>query len=714
MTKLIDQILAFLPITDPTWIFFIVLCIILFSPIIFTRLHIPHLVGLILAGAIIGEHGFNILARDSSFELFGKVGIYYIMFLAGLEMDLEGLKKNIGQGAAFGLFTIAIPFVFGFVSGLWLLKFSVPASFLLACIFSSHTLVAYPIIGRYGLMHRPSVIISVTATMFALVFALMVLAIISGTLRGIDNVFEWMWLGMRFVLYVVMIFAIFPRIIRWFFRHQTDNIVQYIFVLAMVFLAAAVAEFCGIEGILGAFFCGLVFNRFIPASSTLMNRIEFVGNALFIPYFLIGVGMLVNVKPMFTSASALTVVVVMVVAGTLSKYIAAMVSQKIFHFSSADGLMMFGLTEAHAAGALAMAMVGLSLEIRPGVQLVDNAVLDGIVMTILLSCIISSICTDQAAKRMVLEKVSENENGNAKGNDEKIMVALQNPSNVGNLIEVAMMMMNHQLNRGLIAINAVPDVDEEGDKQEASKKMLRKAAELAVSADVRIQTQSRLAVNVTNGIIHAFKENDASELITGLHTNEQGFDGQLGLFNSKMIDNMSRQVIMIHLTMPASTLRRIVVAVPPKAEYETGFYRWLERLARMAKEIGCRIEFNGTEQSVGLIRQYIQLHHNHVRAEYNLMETVEEFNFMASRVAHDHLFVAIASRPRYVSYFNAMERLPDYIFNHIHGKSAMIIFPDQQNREADIHSFTDPNSNYAMTRQPRLTEWLSKWIAKIS
>lgn len=710
--NLIDQILSFLPITDPTWIFFIVLCIILFSPIIFTRLHIPHLVGLILAGAIIGEHGFNILTRDSSFELFGKVGIYYIMFLAGLEMDLEGLKKNIGHGVIFGLFTIAIPFVFGFVAGIWLLSFNVPASFLLACILTSHTLVAYPIIGRYGLTNRQSVVISITATMIALVFALLILAIISGTLRGTDNVFEWMWLGMRFVLYIVMIFLIFPRIIRWFFRHQTDNIVQYIFVLAMVFLAAAVAEFCGIEGILGAFFCGLVFNRFIPASSTLMNRTEFVGNAIFIPYFLIGVGMLVNVKPMFTSGAALTVVAVMVVAGTLSKYIAAMACKKLFNYSSADGLMMFGLTEAHAAGALAMAMVGLKLEIAPGVQLVDNVVLDGIVMTILLSCIISSICTDQAARKMALEKVSETDN--SRGEDEKIMIALQNPHTVNRLVEVGMMMMNHKLNRGLIAINAVPDGNEDTEAQDLSKKMLAKAAEIAVSADVRIQTQSRLAVNVTNGIIHAFKENDASEIIVGLHTNYQHFDGQIGLFNTKMVDNMSRQVVMVHLTLPANTLRRMVVAVPPKAEYETGFFRWVERLARMAKEIGCRIAFNGSEQALQLIRHYIQQRHSSVRAEYNLMESVDDFNFMASQIADDHLFVAITSRPRFISYMSAMERLPRFIAEHLPGKSVMIIYPDQQNQEGDIHTFTDPNSNYAMTRQPRLSEWLSKWIAKIS
>lgn len=708
----INHILDFLPITDPTWIFFIVLCIILFSPIIFKRLHIPHLVGLILAGAVIGENGFNILARDSSFELFGKVGIYYIMFLAGLEMDLEGLKKNIGHGIIFSLFTITIPFIFGFVSGVWLLSFTVPASFLLGCILASHTLVAYPIISRYGLTNRQSVVISVTATMIALVFALVVLAIISGTLRGMSNVWEWVWLGMRFVLYIMLIFFVFPRIIRWFFRRQTDNIVQYIFLLAMVFLAAAVAEFCGIEGILGAFFTGLVFNRFIPASSTLMNRTEFVGNAIFIPYFLIGVGMLVNVKPMFTSVTALTVVAVMVIAGTLSKYLAALAFKKLFHYSRTDGLMMFGLTEAHAAGALAMAMVGLKLEVAPGVQLVDNVVLDGIVMTILLSCIISSICTDLAARRMALEKVSETTNN--KGDDEKIMIALNNPDTVGHLVEIGLMMMNHRLNRGLIAINAVPDGDDSAELQDKSKKLLAKAAEIAVSADVRIQTQSRLAVNVTNGIIHAFKENDASEIIVGFHTNQHKPSGQFGYFNTGLIDNMNRQVVMAHLTMPVNTLRRIVVSVPPKAEYEAGFFRWLNRLTQMANEIGCKIEFNAMEQALRLIRQYLQKQKSNIRAEYNIMEAADDFIYITSNIAYDHLFVVIASRPHFVSYNRLMEKLPRFIAERMTGKNVMIIYPDQQSQENGTDTFTDPIGQYNTTRQPRISEWLSKWIYKIS
>ena len=143
-----------LPITDPTWIFFLVLMIILFAPILLGRLRIPHIIGMILAGVVIGKYGFNILERDSSFELFGKVGIYYIMFLAGLEMDLENLKKNLLKALAFGVLTFFIPFAVGMWVGMSFLGFGMGTSLLLSCILASHTLVAYPVVGRYGMTRQ--------------------------------------------------------------------------------------------------------------------------------------------------------------------------------------------------------------------------------------------------------------------------------------------------------------------------------------------------------------------------------------------------------------------------------------------------------------------------------------------------------------------------------------------------------------------------------
>ena len=304
-------------ITDPTWIFFIVVCIIFSAPMIFSKLRIPHLVGMILAGVVVGEHGLNLLQRDASFEMFGKVGIYFIMFLAGLEMNMQNLKQNRMRGVAFGTITTVIPFLFGLFSGLYLLNYSIEASLLLACIFASHTLVSYSIVGRYGVTNDPSVTVSVLATMIALLSALLFLAGMSGVIKGdgIDALF-WIFFILRFGIFILFMFWVLPRIIRVFFRKFSDPIMLFTFTIAVVFLSAAMAaELCGLEGIFGAFLAGLVLNRFIPSTSPLMNRLEFVAGAIFIPYFLIGVGMLVNVRPLFYEGNAAFVVLVMVVAG---------------------------------------------------------------------------------------------------------------------------------------------------------------------------------------------------------------------------------------------------------------------------------------------------------------------------------------------------------------------------------------------------------------
>ena len=285
----------YFPITDPTLIFFVVLLIILFAPIIMGKLRIPHLIGMVLAGVLIGKYGLNILERDDSFELFGKVGIYYIMFLASLEMDMEGVRKNIPRITTFGLLTFFIPFVLSYFMGIYILGYGVSTSLLLGCLMASNTLIAYPIIGRYGLQNKPSVTLSVGGSMLSLLLALVTLAAIVSALNGSGGVFFWIWFVIRFSLYCTLLILLIPRLARWFLRRYSDAVMQFIFVMSMMFMSAALSEAIGLEGIVGAFLAGLILNRYIPHMSALMNRIEFIGNALFIPYFLIGVGMLINV-----------------------------------------------------------------------------------------------------------------------------------------------------------------------------------------------------------------------------------------------------------------------------------------------------------------------------------------------------------------------------------------------------------------------------------
>ena len=312
-----------LPLADPVLKFLLILLIILAAPLLLNKLRIPPLLGLIIAGAIIGPHGFNLVLRDSSIILSGTAGLLYIMFLAGLEIDMADFKRNSTKSLVFGMYTFLIPMILGTVVGIWVLRFNVLTSVLLASMFASHTLIAYPIISKLGISKNKAVSITVGGTMITDTLALLVLTIIVGMATGQVNDMFWIRLGVSILIFALIVLFGFPFIGRWFFKHVHDNISQYIFVLVMVFLGSFLAQVAGMEAIIGAFLSGLALNRLIPQSSPLMNRVEFVGNAIFIPFFLLGVGMLIDYRTFFTSFETIKVGLIMIIVATAAKYIAA-------------------------------------------------------------------------------------------------------------------------------------------------------------------------------------------------------------------------------------------------------------------------------------------------------------------------------------------------------------------------------------------------------
>ena len=509
-----------LPITNPTWIFFLVLCIILFAPILLNKLKIPHLIGMILAGILIGEHGFNLLARDSSFELFGQVGLFYIMFLAGLEMNMEDVHAIRWKAIVFGILAFIIPLVLGFFSNIFVLKYGVVSSILLASMYASHTLISYPIVTRYGVARHRCVSIAVGATAITDSLTLLVLAIIGSMYKG-EAAGSWSWLELilKFLLAGVFIAYSFPRIGRWFLRKYEDGIVQFIFILAMVFLAAGLMELVGMEGILGAFFAGLVLNRLIPTVSPLRNYLEFVGNALFIPYFLIGVGMIIDMKVFFGHIESMKVAGVMTVMALGTKWIAAWATQKIYGMKKIERQLMFGLSNAQAAATLAAVLVGYSIILPDGSRLLNEDVLNGTIVLILVTCIISSITTDIAARKMALSELPP-DSSKSRVDNEKILISFSNQQNVKNLIYLALLVSNPKKNNGLVGLHVMYDNCTEEDRQRG-KILLRQAQEIAAKADATLQTQNRLATNLSNGILHASKENDVSEIIAYFSLNEK-------------------------------------------------------------------------------------------------------------------------------------------------------------------------------------------------
>ena len=695
----------YFPITDPTLIFFVVLLMILLSPIIMGRLRIPHIIGMVLAGVLVGKYGLNILGRDASFELFGRVGLYYIMFLAGLEMDMEGLKKNRNRVMIFGMLTFLVPFAMTYFMGVSLLGYIPLASLLLAAIMASNTLIAYPIVGRYGLTRHTSSTLSVGSSMMALFMALIVMASIVNSFHGNGGILFWLLFILKFVAYCVGLIMVIPRVTRWFLRRYSDAVMQFIFILAVVFLSAALSDAVGLEGIFGAFMSGLILNRFVPKVSPLMNRIEFTGNALFIPYFLIGVGMLINVRLLFAGSKILWVVFCIVFFGTLGKAVAAYLAARIFRMSWLAGHMMFGLTSAHAAGAIAMVMVGRRLEVAPGQYLFGDEVLNGIVIMILFTCVISTVITERAAQRLRLQE-KEDQNMMKNLDDEKILIPVKYPEYSDNLITMATLMRNPRLKRELVALNVVYDDVNMRHNQAEGQRLLDHLCHLASASDVPMVTQVRVAANIANGIKHAFKEFQASEILMGLHFHKEINRSFWGEFTRSLYNGLSRQIIVTRILQPLNTIRRIQVAIPSRAEFEPGFYRWLERLARMAGNLECRIAFHGRNETLQLVNEFIRNRFPSVRAEYEEMEHWKELPTLGSQVREDHLFVIVTARKGTISYKTAMERLPEELNKFIKGKTIMIIFPDQYGSEMDDMTFAQPQHTEERSAYEAVREWI--------
>ena len=620
------------------------------------------------------------------------------------------MKKNRARRLIYGLLTCFIPFTLTYFMSVHLLHYSTKASLLLSCIMASNTLIAYPIVLRYGLQQKPSVTLSVGSSMLSLLIALVILAGLVASFGEHDGVLFWVFFAAKFAAYCGFMIFLIPRLTRWFLRRYSDAVMQFIFVMAMLFMSAALSQIVGIEGVFGAFFAGLILNRYIPHVSPLMNRLEFIGNALFIPYFLIGVGMLINVNLLFQGGHILWVIFCIVFFGTLGKAIAAYAACLGFRLPLSSGHMMFGLTSAHAAGSIAMVMVGMNILIGPNTYLVNDDMLNGVVIMILFTCIISSLLTDWSSQKIILrDKELPEAEDEKKGNDEKILIPVRYPEYADSLMDLALLVRNQKLNRGLVCLNVVYDDKDMRYNQEQGRQLLDHCSQLAAATDVMTQTQVRIAANIANGIKHAFNEFQCSEIIIGMHMHPERSPKFWGEFHQSLFNGLSRQIIMARVIQPLNTIRRIQVAVPSRAEFEPGFYRWLERLSRMAGNLDCRIQFHGRTETLALINEYIQNRHREVRADYALMNHWNEMTQLAAQISNDHMLVVITARKGTVSYKTALERLPEEITRFFSGTNLMIIFPDQYgDSSGDQLTFAEPQHQEEISAYEALSQWLRK------
>jgi Kef-type K+ transport system membrane component KefB len=672
-----------LPIEDPVLKFLLELIIILGAPLLLNKIKVPHLLGLLIAGAVVGPNGLNLLSRDSSVVVTGTTGLLYIMFLAGLEIDMGDFKKNMGKSITFTVFTFAVPFILGMVGGLYVLHFPMLTSVLFASLFSSHTLISYPLVSKMGIAKNLSVNITVGGTMLTDVLSLLVLAVVVGMTQGEVNSAFWLRLGFSVTAFSLTVLFVFPIIGRWFFKKVDDKISQYIFVLVMIYLAAVLAELAGIEAIIGAFFAGLALNRLIPHTSALMNRVEFVGNAIFIPFFLISVGMLIDFTVFFKSLETLGVAAVMLVASIGGKYLAAVLTQKTFRLTKDEGMIIFGLSSASAAATLAAVMVGYNIilsETDTGepVRLLSEHVLNGSILLILISCTVSSFVSMSSA-----EKIAEADNEamatGANPESENILIAVNYEETVEKSVNLGLLIKAAHNRDRLFALNVINDEKNESSVKNAEK-TLHAAVTTAAAADVQVRPLTRYDSDVATGISNVIKEQKITDLILSLQPDQGLTPSFVYNLTNGYLQNEQVNTLIYHAAQPISTIKKYIVLIPPRADKEPGFFHALLRVWNIGKSSGSEMAFYTSAPIIRIIERVAGK--SAIEMSLHPIDYWGEAEQAATAMTADEGLILFMAKRGMASFFPRMGLIPDFLNQYALANNFLLIYPfSQQNTD---------------------------------
>ncbi|MDR2963684.1 MAG: cation:proton antiporter [Bacteroidales bacterium] len=697
------------PLQNPVLQFSLILFIILFAPILLNKLRIPHLIGLIIAGALIGPFGFNFMLRDSSIQLYGTVGLLYIMFLAGLEIDMIDFKKNSYKSLVFGVFTFFIPLGLASLLGYYILFTAVPmshklaTSILFASMLGSHTLITYPIVSKFGVVRNRAVGITAGGTIITDTLALLFLAVIvASTQRELDYGF-WTQLGVSLVIFALIIIFLFPLIARWFFKHYNDKILQYIFILAMVFLGAFLAEIAGVEGIIGAFLTGLSLNKLIPRTSSLMNRIEFVGNALFIPIFLIGVGMLINYRAFLHDFDTIIAGVAMTATAVSAKFVAAWLTQKTFRLSKDERSLIWGLSNSQAAATLAAVMVGYNVILNqtaidyaiahglPPVEpdrLLSEAILNGSILMILISCTISSFVTQRGAKNIALLNAASDDDRNL----EKALMTISVNTNIAETISLFNSFFGKKNDLYVMNIHYGGSLLNE----QRGNQLLESAAMTASGADNEIHKVLLSSNNRVDAISNFVREHSVNNVIMAID-NESDSD----LFCGSTIDtvlarNTNSSIFLFKSVNRLITLKRSIVVVPRYAENEIGFAAWITKLWDFAKNTAIKTVIYCHAETMAYLQKIQSI--MPIEVEFELFEDFSDYLVLAREIKSEDFLIFVMSHKEKESYNPAMDKVPHSLRNYFAENTALLIFPTQAtdivDSSGDFHNAVINDTHY--------------------
>ncbi|MDD5613523.1 MAG: cation:proton antiporter [Candidatus Omnitrophica bacterium] len=661
----------FLPVQDPVLIFALLMLIALAAPLISNRFKLPGIIGLIVTGVLLGPHALGVLERGYEIQLLGTVGLLYIMFLAGLELDRIQFIRHRHHSLVFGILTFSVPLFFGSLIARYILELSWEASILLASMFSSHTLLTYPIASRLGISRQRAVTTTVGGTILTDTAALLVLAVIAASHKGGAGIFFWSRLIAYMVVYTAMVMVILPRLGRWFFRNiATDGVVAFTGVITAVYLCAYLAYMAGLEPIIGAFLAGLILNSFIPEKSALMNRIQFVGHSLFIPFFLISVGMLVNVRVLFSGNQTAVIASMMVFAGITTKWLAAYFTQKILRYTLEEGGLIYGLSVNQAAATLAAVLIGYNIGIF------NEPILTGTIVMILVTSLAGSWITDRYARKVAFKE--EQEPRQASDDPYRILIPLANPQTVEELVNLAMLIRIRNSQEPLYPLRIVQSGDNIDERIIEAEKLLGQAVVQALEADIPVTPVTRVAMDVATGIQQAIMDLRISTIVMGWKGSASSHSRIFGRNLDLLLDNSTQMVVISRCLVPINTMKRVILAVPPLIDHQPGFAAAIKSIKILTHQLDASlltVSASATMDTAKLIAQNVS---PKVRESFVQLETWDGLlPWLKETLNEDDLFILVSVRKGRLAWQPNLNRIPRLISQQFPGINYVIMYPPE-------------------------------------
>lgn len=672
-----------LPFEDPVLIFALVMLIILLAPMIFKKLKIPGIVGLILAGTVVGPGLLGLIERDFTIELLGTVGLLYLMFMAGLSIDLNRFEKLKEKSIGFGLTSFLLPQLGAVYVGTQFLDYSLSTSLLLGSIVGSHTLLAYPIVERLGITKNTGVTMSMGGTLVTDTLSLGVLAVVAGSVG--DNLGTGYWVGFAtsVAIFVAAALIILPRLGRWFFRNvKYENNIDFVFMVAILFTTAFFAELAGLAPIIGAFMAGLLLNRLVPESGTLMSRIQFVGNALFIPFFLISVGMLVDVQVLGSLDVWIKAIVfsLLVFAG---KGLATLTVSYLFKFSKPEGLVVWGLTTPQSAATLAVTLVGFEL------GFFDTTAVNAVVIMILITCLVGPWLVEKYGRDVAIQE--DEKPYEASDAPQRILVPLANPETSDALMDIAFMVRDSKFDQPINPLTVARDGSDVEAQVAKGEKMLGHAVIHAAAAEVPVNPVTRVDLNIARGISRAVNEMRISNIIIGWNGQTSAKRKVFGSILDQLLEDVDEMVMVSKIEKPVNTFKRIIVAVPPFAALESGFSESMRAIKLLAEQTGGELIVVATHDREEYVRKRIKKIKPELEFTCSRLNLWSELpKWLEGNCEEDDLFVLISAREGSLSWRPGLDRLPRVIAQRYPELSFITVYPS----EAEMNRSVQPIMNH--------------------